>query len=155
MVGMLLAGVLLVPGIATLWTAWQKFNLPVDPEPLVAVGHGVGRPGRQSQLRFILVRFRKHSGSLTRAAFLSARSDAIANVAIIAAGLIISKDGELGLRTEIVPGLQSSLALWQLSLGSELVFSGDAGDTQPSRASKTASARASSGTTAISGWATR
>ncbi len=50
--------------------------------------------------------------------------------------LVRSKGGELGLRTEIVPGMQTSLALWQLRLGSELVFSGDAGDTEPSRASK-------------------
>jgi len=50
--------------------------------------------------------------------------------------LVRSKGGELGLRTEIVPGLQSSLALWQLRLGSELVFVGDAGETEPSRASK-------------------
>ncbi len=51
-------------------------------------------------------------------------------------GLVRSKGAELGLRTEIVPGLQTSLALWQLRLGSELVFSGDAGDTQASGASK-------------------
>ena len=50
--------------------------------------------------------------------------------------LVRSKGGELGLRTEIVPGLQSSLALWQLKLGSELVFSGDAGDTEASRSSR-------------------
>jgi TonB dependent receptor/TonB-dependent Receptor Plug Domain len=50
--------------------------------------------------------------------------------------LVRSKGGELGLRTEVVRGLQSSLALWQLKLGSELVFSGDAGDTEPSRPSK-------------------
>jgi Co/Zn/Cd efflux system component len=36
----------------------------------------------------MLARFRAHSGSLTRAAFLSARNDTIANVAIIAAGLV-------------------------------------------------------------------
>jgi outer membrane receptor protein involved in Fe transport len=47
-----------------------------------------------------------------------------------------SKGGELGLRTEIVPGLQTSLTLWQLKLGSELVFAGDAGDTEASRPSK-------------------
>jgi Co/Zn/Cd efflux system component len=35
-----------------------------------------------------LSKFREHSGSLTKAAFLSARNDAIANVAIIAAGII-------------------------------------------------------------------
>jgi outer membrane receptor protein involved in Fe transport len=50
--------------------------------------------------------------------------------------LVRSKGGELGLRTELVPGLQTSLALWQLKLGSELVFSGDAGDTEASGASK-------------------
>ncbi len=51
-------------------------------------------------------------------------------------GLVRTKGAELGLRTEIVPGLQTSLALWQLKLGSELVFSGDAGDTEASGASK-------------------
>ena len=50
--------------------------------------------------------------------------------------LVRSKGGELGLRTEIVPGLQSSLALWRLTLASELVFVGDAGETEPSRASR-------------------
>jgi Co/Zn/Cd efflux system component len=35
---------------------------------------------------FILARFRDHRGSLTKAAFLSARNDALANLAIIAAG---------------------------------------------------------------------
>jgi Co/Zn/Cd efflux system component len=28
-VGMALAAILLVPGIATIWTAWEKFNTPV------------------------------------------------------------------------------------------------------------------------------
>src|SRR5260370_38410942 len=30
-VGMALAGILLGPGLATLWTAWQKFNVPQAP----------------------------------------------------------------------------------------------------------------------------
>ena len=50
--------------------------------------------------------------------------------------LVRAKGGELGLRTEIVPGLQSSLSLWALKLDSELLFVGDAGQTEPSRASK-------------------
>jgi len=50
--------------------------------------------------------------------------------------LVRTKGAELGLRTEIIPGLQTSLALWQLKLGSELVFSGDAGDTEASGASR-------------------
>jgi outer membrane receptor protein involved in Fe transport len=49
--------------------------------------------------------------------------------------LVKGKGAELGLRTEIIPGLESSIAFWRLQLASELVFSGDAGDTEPSRAS--------------------
>ena len=87
-VGMLLAGILLVPGIATLWTAWQKFNVPVAPEPWLLSITGLGALVVNLGCALLLTRFRHHSGSLTRAAFLSARNDALANVAIIAAGLV-------------------------------------------------------------------
>ncbi len=50
--------------------------------------------------------------------------------------LVRTTGSELGLRTEAIPGLQSSLALWQLDMGSELVFAGDAGDTGASGASR-------------------
>ena len=50
--------------------------------------------------------------------------------------LVKTHGEEIGARTEFIPGLQTSLALWRLSLASELVFSGDAGDTEPSRASR-------------------
>ena len=49
--------------------------------------------------------------------------------------LVRTRGAEIGLRTQWIPGLESSLALWRLKLGSELVFSGDAGDTEASRAS--------------------
>jgi hypothetical protein len=49
--------------------------------------------------------------------------------------LVKSKGAEFGVRTELVPGLQSSLSLWRLALASELVFTGDAGTTDASRAS--------------------
>jgi len=42
---------------------------------------------------------------------------------------------EIGIRSEVVRHLQSSLSLWQLSLGSELVFKGDSGTTEASRSS--------------------
>jgi Co/Zn/Cd efflux system component len=32
-VGMALAGILLIPGLATLWTAWEKFMVPFPPDP--------------------------------------------------------------------------------------------------------------------------
>ncbi len=46
-----------------------------------------------------------------------------------------TKGAEAGVRTEVVPYLQSSLSLWRLQLASELVFAGDAGTTQASRPS--------------------
>jgi outer membrane receptor protein involved in Fe transport len=50
--------------------------------------------------------------------------------------LVKTRGAEFGIRTDIIPGVQSSLALWVLELGSELVFSGDAGDTSPNRPSR-------------------
>lgn len=87
-VGMALAGILLVPGLATLWTAWDKFNLPVPPDPVPLTLAGAGALAVNLLCAFMLARYRHHSGSLTRAAFLSARNDALANLAIIAAGLL-------------------------------------------------------------------
>lgn len=46
-----------------------------------------------------------------------------------------TKGAEAGVRTEMVPHLQSSLSLWRLELASELVFAGDAGSTEASRPS--------------------
>jgi Co/Zn/Cd efflux system component len=87
-VGMALAGILLMPGLATLWTAWEKFNLPVAPDPALLSLTGAGALAVNMSCALMLARYRRHSGSLTRAAFLSARNDAVANVAIIAAGLL-------------------------------------------------------------------
>jgi outer membrane receptor protein involved in Fe transport len=50
--------------------------------------------------------------------------------------LVRSKGAEVGVRTEIIPKVESSLSLWQLKLDSELLFVGDAGTTEPSRPSK-------------------
>ncbi|CAN7655178.1 cation transporter [Phenylobacterium sp. LjRoot225] len=87
-VGMALAGILLVPGLATLWTAWDKFNVPVAPDPGPLSLAGLGALAVNLTCAFMLARYRQHSGSLTKAAFLSARNDALANVAIVAAGLV-------------------------------------------------------------------
>ena len=87
-VGMVLAGILLVPALALLWALYGKFTHPVPPEPFILSLTGGGALLINLSCAFLLARFREHSGSLTRAAFLSARNDAIANVAIIAAGLV-------------------------------------------------------------------
>lgn len=50
--------------------------------------------------------------------------------------LVRTKGYEVGVRSEIVSGWQSSIALWQLEAASELLFVGDAGTTEPSRPSR-------------------
>ena len=86
--GMALAALLLAPALATLWTAWAKFGEPVAPDPLALSLAGLGALAINLVCAFMLARFRRHGSSLTRAAFLSARNDALANIAIIAAGLV-------------------------------------------------------------------
>lgn len=87
-VGMALALILLVPVGATLWTAWGKVVDPVSPAPMPLSLAGLGALVVNLACATMLARFRHRVGSLAKAAFLSARNDAIANVAIIAAGLV-------------------------------------------------------------------
>jgi Co/Zn/Cd efflux system component len=86
--GMVLAAILFAPALAGLWTAWQKLASPVPPAPLPLTLTGLGALAVNLSCALILARFRDHHGSLTRAAFLSARNDAFANIAIIAAGVV-------------------------------------------------------------------
>src|SRR4249920_3213055 len=101
--GMFLAAVILVPVAATLWSAWQKFSLPVPPQPVPLTLTGAGAFLVNFACAFLLGRFRHHSGSLTRAAFLSARNDVLANVAIIAAGLLTA--ATLSVWPDLIVGL--------------------------------------------------
>ncbi|MBD8065116.1 cation transporter [Devosia sp. PTR5] len=82
---MLLAGVLLSPALALLWSLCGKFTTPVPPEPIALSLTWLGALAFNLSCALLLARFRHHSGSLTCAAFLSAGIDA---VAIIGAGLV-------------------------------------------------------------------
>lgn len=86
--GMVLAGILFVPAAAALWTAVEKFMNPMPPDATSLTLTGLGALAVNLTCAVLLAKFRSHSGSLTRAAFLSARNDAYANLAIIGAGLV-------------------------------------------------------------------
>jgi Co/Zn/Cd efflux system component len=86
--GVGLAGILLIPGVATAWTALEKFILPVAPAPWPMTLTGLGALAINLSCAVVLAKFRDHAGSLSRAAFLSARNDALANIAIIAAACV-------------------------------------------------------------------
>ena len=85
---MVLAAILLVPALAALWTAWQKIALPVPPAPLPMSAAALGAFAVNFLCALVLARFRHHQGSLSRAAFLSARNDVVANLAIILAAAL-------------------------------------------------------------------
>lgn len=90
LVGMLLSGVLLIPGLTTLWSAWEKLHLPLAPDPVLLSLTGLGALIVNFSCAFMLVRFRSHGSSMAKAAFFSARNDVFANIAIIAAALVTS-----------------------------------------------------------------
>ena len=85
-VGMVLAALLLVPGLATLWMAWHKFQAPVPPAAISLSITALGAMAVNLVCSIVLARHREHGGSLAKAAFLSARNDVVANAAIIGAG---------------------------------------------------------------------
>jgi Co/Zn/Cd efflux system component len=85
-VGMVLAALLLVPGVATLWMAWTKFLSPVPPAAVSLSLTALGALAVNLGCALVLARHRQHAGSLAKAAFLSARNDVVANAAIIVAG---------------------------------------------------------------------
>ena len=80
--------ILLVPGLATHLDRLAKFMAPSAPAPMPLSATGLGALVVNLSCASCWRSYRHHSGSLTRAAFLSARNDALANVAIIAAGLV-------------------------------------------------------------------
>lgn len=85
-IGMALAGILLLPALAFLWALWGKLQVPLPPAAWPLSLTGLGALAVNLLCATVLARYRQHAGSLTRAAFLSARNDALANVAIIVAG---------------------------------------------------------------------
>lgn len=87
-VGILLSAVLFAPAPAFLWTLWQKFNAPVPPAAIPLGITGLGALAINLCCAVLLARHRHHAGSLTKAAFLSARNDVVANVAIVGASLV-------------------------------------------------------------------
>ena len=86
--GMGMAAILLAPAAAFLWTAWQKIHNFTPPQPWLLSTTGLGALAVNVTCAVLLARVRHHRGSLTKAAYLSARNDAIANIAIMGAGAL-------------------------------------------------------------------
>ena len=76
--GLFLAVCLLVPGLAALYTAWEKFNAPSIPDATLLTLAGLGALAVNAFCALLLSQVRHQGGSLSLAAFLSARNDVAA-----------------------------------------------------------------------------
>ena len=81
--------IILLPGLAALWTASQQIVKPSTPEAFELTLVGLGALLVNFICTIVLMDFRKNKESLMKAAFLSARNDVLSNLAIITAGLVI------------------------------------------------------------------
>lgn len=115
-VGILLSAILLAPAIAFLWTLLHKLDVPVPPDALSLSLTGVGALAINLIAAVLLARHRRHGGSLAKAAWLSARNDALANIAIIAAGLVTLQHSSVW--PDVIVGL--GIALMNLDAAREV-----------------------------------
>ncbi len=87
-ISIFLSIIMLLPGFVAIWAIWKQIILQQPPAPIELSIVGFGALVVNCLCTYILMKFRNYSGSLTKAAFLSARNDAIANITIIIAGII-------------------------------------------------------------------
>jgi Co/Zn/Cd efflux system component len=87
-VGTALTFFFLVPVIAAVWMIALKIINPERPQPLILALTAAGALVVNVIASALLLRHRNVHGSIARAAWLSARNDAIANLAIILAALL-------------------------------------------------------------------
>ena len=87
-ISIFLSIIMLFPGFVAIWAIWKQIILQQPPAPIELSIVGFGALVVNCLCTYILMKFRNYSGSLTKAAFLSARNDAIANITIIFAGII-------------------------------------------------------------------
>lgn len=118
--GKAMALILLGPAAIATWTAIQRFSDPVAPEVAPLVLASLGAIVVNGTSAWVLANVRHAGGSLSRAAFLSARNDILVNVAIIAMGVVTlwTQSGwpDLILGTLIIClAAQAAWEVWQVS----------------------------------------
>jgi Co/Zn/Cd efflux system component len=88
LVGKVMAVVILGPAALAGCEAIQRFAAPVAPEVLPVVLASLGAIVINGTSAILLTTVRHHGGSLSRAAFLSARNDVLVNLSIIAMAVV-------------------------------------------------------------------
>jgi len=87
-VGKIMAVVILGPAAVAAWEAVRRFAHPEAPEIVPVVLASLGAIVVNGTAAWLLARVRHQGGSLSKAAFLSARNDVLVNLAIILMALV-------------------------------------------------------------------
>jgi Co/Zn/Cd efflux system component len=118
--GHAMALVILLPAVVAEWQAVQKAFDPVAPDVRALVFTAGGAAVVNGVCALLLVRVRHHGGSLSGAAYLSARNDVAVDVAIMAMAVLTAWTGSgwpdivLGLVIVLVNGT-AALEVWRLA----------------------------------------
>lgn len=87
-IGKAMAVIILGPAAVAAWEAIQRLADPFAPDVVPVVLASLGAIAINGTSAWLLIHVRHHGGSLSRAAFLSARNDVLVNVAIIGMAVI-------------------------------------------------------------------
>ncbi len=125
-VGLGFVALLMAPSLAALWTIWEKLNHPTPADPLQLTLTALGALLVNGYCAYLLAKVRHTGGSLSKAAFLSARNDMAANIAMIAAG------GATALTGSIWPDIVVGVAIAVLNAGAAFeVYEAAQGEIDP------------------------
>ena len=86
-ISIILATIMLIPVLATIWAVWNQLIIQEPPNPFGLSLIGFGALIVNCFCALLLSKFKNQEGSLSLAAFLSARNDAFANILVILAGI--------------------------------------------------------------------
>ena len=123
--GKVMAGIILVPAVAAAWGAIRAAGDPVAPDALSLVLTAGGAVVVNAACALLLMRVRDHGGSMTTAAFLTARNDVLVNLAILAMGVVTAwthsgwPDIVLGAVIVLV-GLGAAKEVWEVATEEQL-----------------------------------
>ena len=133
LLGKAMALVILVPAALAGWQAIQRFGDPHVPHVGPLVLASVGAIVVNGVAVWLLARVHRNGGSLSRAAFLSARNDVLVNVSIIAMGVVTVWTGsgwpDLVLGCVIIAlAVHAAWEVWEVSEDERIAAKAVAGD---------------------------